>query len=420
MPTEENHLPVLEDINITLNGIIKLLKDLNPNKSPGPDNLGPRVLKELAEDIAPILLMIFWRSLNTGEVPEDWCTANVTPVYKKGQKYQAENYRLISLTSVCCKIMDHVIASQIMNHGEENDILYPLQHDFRRSRSCKTQLIEFIDDLSSNLQGNKQTDVLVMDFTKAFDKVCHSLLVHKLHHYGIRGKVNMWIKNWLANRKQTVVVEGERSTFGRVESGVPQGSVLGPGLFFYYINDLPAKLHSSVRLFADDTIAYLVIECPNDAYLLQEDLNTLAGWEQQWRMKFHPSKCTKLTVTNKRNPIQVNYQLHGHILASVSLAKYLGITVTDDLRWDTHIQSKCDKANRTISFLRRNLSIGSVSIKQQAYFPLSVRWWNMPASSGVHIHRPMYRSWKWSIGERQDTLQVGTETSPVLATCCRA
>ncbi|MEW8547734.1 MAG: endonuclease/exonuclease/phosphatase family protein, partial [Candidatus Thiodiazotropha sp.] len=164
MPTEENQFPVLDNIDITLNGITKLLKDLNPNKSPGPDNLGPRVLKELAEDIAPILLVIFQKSLDTGEIPEDWRTANVTPVYKKGEKYQPENYRPISLTSVCCKIMEHVIASQIMNHGETNNILYPLQHGFRRGRSCETQLIEFIDDLSSNLQENQQTDVLVMDF----------------------------------------------------------------------------------------------------------------------------------------------------------------------------------------------------------------------------------------------------------------
>ena len=203
--------------------------------------------------------MIFLKSLATGEVPDDWRTANVTPAFKKGQKYQTENYRPISLTSVCCKIMEHVIASQIMNHGEMNNILYPLQHGFRRGRSCETQLIEFIDDLSNNLHNNQQTDILVMDFAKAFDKVCHSLLTHKLHNYGIQGNVNRWIKNWLANRKQSVVVEGEQSQFVSVESGVPQGSVLGPCLFLYCINDLPAKLHSSVRLFADDTIAYLVI-----------------------------------------------------------------------------------------------------------------------------------------------------------------
>ena len=141
---------MLDNINITLNGIKKLLKDLKPNKSPEPDNLGPRLLKELAEDIAPLLLMIFRKSLATGEVSDDWHTANVTPAFKKGQKYQTENYRLISLTSGCCKIMEHVIANQIMNHGEKNNISYPLQHGFRRGRSCESQLIEFIDDLSNN------------------------------------------------------------------------------------------------------------------------------------------------------------------------------------------------------------------------------------------------------------------------------
>ena len=115
-----------------------------------------------------------------------------------------------------------------MNHGEMNNILYPIQHGFRRGRSCEAQLIEFIDNLSNNLHNNQQTDILVMDFAKAFDKVCHSLLTHKLHHYGIQGNVNRWIKNWLASGKQSVVVEGEQSQFVSVESGVPQCSVLGP------------------------------------------------------------------------------------------------------------------------------------------------------------------------------------------------
>ena len=153
MPTKENQYPVLDDTNITLKGIIKLLRELNPNKSPGP-----RILKELAEEIATSLLMIFRKSVETGEVPDDWRTANVTPVYKKWQKYLAKNYRPISLTSLCCKIMEHIIASQIMNHGESNNILYLLQHGFRRGRSCQTQLILFMDDLSSSRQEGKQVD----------------------------------------------------------------------------------------------------------------------------------------------------------------------------------------------------------------------------------------------------------------------
>ena len=138
------------------------------------------------------ILTIYCRSLASGEVPADWRTANVAPAFKKGQKYLAENYRPISLTSVCCKMMEHILASYIMSHGENNNILYPLQHGFRRGRSCETQLIEFIDDLTSNLEEGQQTDILIMDFAKAFDKVDHSLLTHKLHHYGIRGEVNTW------------------------------------------------------------------------------------------------------------------------------------------------------------------------------------------------------------------------------------
>ena len=143
------------------------------------------MLKDLADDIAPILMLIFRRSLASGEVPADWRTANVAPVFKKGQKYLAENYRPISMTSVCCKIMEHILASNIMSHGEHNSILYPPQHGFRKGRSCETQLIELMDDLTSNLEDGHQTDILIMDLAKAFDKPDHSLLIHKLHQNGI-------------------------------------------------------------------------------------------------------------------------------------------------------------------------------------------------------------------------------------------
>ena len=212
----------MKPFNITVNGILKLLKQLNPYKAPGPDNLSPRILKELATEVAPLLQLIFQKSLLTGNIPDDWRTANVSPVYKKGPKTKAENYRPISLTSICCKIMEHIIASNIMNHGENKNILYPLQHGFRRKRSCETQLLEFVDDVSKNLQDGKQTDILIMDFAKAFDKVNHSLLIHKLTHYGIESRTTNWIKNWLNDRKQSVVIDGTSSDEVNVDSGVPQ------------------------------------------------------------------------------------------------------------------------------------------------------------------------------------------------------
>ena len=131
-----------------------------------------------------------------------------------------------------------------------------------------------------------------MDFAKAFDKVCHSLLIHKLHHYGIRGKTKSWIKSWLANRTQSVVIDDEHSKSVSVESGVPQSSFVGPGIFLYYINGLPEDLNSIVRLFADDTVAYLVIVNPKDAEKVQDDLTTKGFWEVLGKMKFQPPSAT--------------------------------------------------------------------------------------------------------------------------------
>jgi hypothetical protein len=188
-----------------------------------------------------------------------------------------------------------------MNHADKNSILYPLQHGFRSKRSCETQLIEIINEVTTNMSAGKQTDVLVMDFSKAFDKVSHCLLVHKLDHYGIRGKTNTWIHNCLSERSQAVVVDGEKSSYIDVDSGVPQGSVLGPSLFLFYINDMLRCLKSTVRLFADDTIAYLAVTSEADAVNLhvQSNLNKLGIWEKKWKMEFHPDKCNVLTISKK-------------------------------------------------------------------------------------------------------------------------
>ena len=169
-----------------------------------------------------------------------------------------------------------------------------LQHGFCSKRSCETQFIEFVDDITKNMSAVKQTNILIMDFSKAFDKVSHSLLLHKLEHHGIRGNINRWIASFLCNRTQAVVVDGESSTHIDVESGIPQGSVLGSSLFLLYINDMPERIKSTVRIFADDTIAYLIISSDKDSSDLQNDLDKLALWETKWKMSFPPDKCNVL------------------------------------------------------------------------------------------------------------------------------
>ena len=359
--------PVIAGINVSEEGVTKLLKGLNPAKASGPDNIQSRVLKELAGTISPCLCKIFQKSLDTGEIPNDWKTANVAPIYKKGQRDIAANYRPISLTCITSKILEHIVVSHIMKYADKHGILYELQHGFRSGRSCETQLVSFIDDVSKSLEKGHQTDVLIMDFSKAFDKVDHNLLCHKLYQYGINGNINKWIGNFLNNRTQSVVVEGESSGAVDVESGVPQGSVLGPTLFLFYINDLAENLSSKIRLFADDTIAYLVINSMTDTEVLQSDLDRLAVWEKNSRMEFHPEKCNVISISRKRDPILQNYTLHGHLLEHVTSAKYLGITINSNLNWDEHINNTTTKANKTLGFLRRNLKISSKNVKEKAY-----------------------------------------------------
>ena len=175
----------MPEITITVNGVEGLLKGLNPNKASGPDEISPRLLKELHVELAPILTKIYRSSLSTGIVPEDWKTALVAPVYKKGPKCKPSNYRPISLTCIASKLIEHILVSNIMTHFDSNNLLNPFQHGFRSKHSCESQLVSFTQEIFDNLENYKQTDLIIMDFSKAFDKVDHNLLIYKLFNLGV-------------------------------------------------------------------------------------------------------------------------------------------------------------------------------------------------------------------------------------------
>ena len=254
-------------------------------------------------------------------MPPDWLKANVSPVFKKGEQTSLSNYRPISLTCILCKILEHIIKSSIVKHFNDNKILYDLQHGFRAKRSCETQLTMLVEELHQNMKAGKQTDVILLDFSKAFDKVNHEKLIYKLHGYGIRGKTLTWIKAFRNGRSQTDVLEGDCSEEMPITSGVHQGSVLGPVLFLAYINDLPDKVKSQVRRFSDDTAANLAITKPAESQQLQDDLNLLQDWEHEWDMEFNPSKWYVIRVTRSKSPLPTSYTLHGQTLEVVSCAR---------------------------------------------------------------------------------------------------
>ena len=189
-----------------------------------------------------------------------------------------------------------------------------LKHGFRERRSCETQLIQLVEDLARNLTSGKQTDLILLDFSKAFDKVNHLKILYKLQIHGVQGKTLRWIESFLVGRSQTVILNGNSSDELQVSSGVPQGSVLGPILFLLYINDLPDSLQSQVRLFADGTTVYWTVQGQADSKKLQKNLNVLQELENEWDMEFNSSKCQVVHITRSKRPIQTSYSMKARFL----------------------------------------------------------------------------------------------------------
>ena len=362
-----NPLPSIEDIHITTQGVLNLLQNQNTNKATGPDGLSAHFLKSAASSIAPLLAYFFELTLRQGILPNDWRTAHVSPIFKKGDRSLASNYRPVSLTSICCKIMEHILFKHIIQHLQTNNVLSDAQHGFQRRRSTETQLLLCIHDFVTGIDNCHQTDAILLDFSKAFDVVPHRRLLHKLEHYGIRGNLHNWISHFLRNRTQRVVIEGHSSSVVPVSSGVPQGSVLGPLLFLVYINDLPTVVSSTSRLFADDSLVYRITNTVKEQQHLQNDLNKLQIWESDWLMKFHPEKCEVLQVGLKKVKLPSIYKIHDKALNSVSSAKYLGVQVNSKLDWNDHINMIIKKANSTLAFLRRNLNNCPTEVKSTSY-----------------------------------------------------
>ena len=365
-------VPSMSDIVFTVPGIVKLLRNLNPAKASSPDLVPARILKLASMEIAPILCIIFQQSYNTGQVPLDWQQANVTAVFKKGDKTNPANYRPVSLTCIICKTMEHVIYSQIMNHLDGHHILVEFQHGFRSNHSCETQLLNTVEGLSCQLDRRQTTDLLILDFSKAFDTVAHRRLLHKIHHYGITGKTNMWIKSWLCNRQQRVVLDGSASADSPVLSGVPQGTVLGPLMFLLYVNDIGAKVspQTSIKLFADDCLLYRTINSDADERQLQQDLDTMIEWSNTWLMRFNATKCHLLKITRQRKYLLTKYNINGSQLQEVSHHPYLGVELSSDLTWKTHICNITSKANRILNLLRRHLYGCNQDVKERAFTSL--------------------------------------------------
>ena len=217
------------------------------------------------------------------------------------------------------------------------------------------------------LDNKTQTDAILLDFAKAFDKVPHKRLLSKLSSYGITSNTHNWITSFLSNRKQRVSVNGALSDITDVTSGVPQGSVLGPILFLLYINDINENIQSSIRLFADDSIIYRKINSNIDHQILQTDLIQLEKWSDKWHMQFNISKCVHLPITNKTKPSSHQYSLFGQPLSKVTSHAYLGVKLDSKLFWAKHITEITTKSSKVLGMVKRTLGPSKPEVKDTAY-----------------------------------------------------
>ena len=347
------------DIVINDDIVLKALKKLKPGKSPGPDGLHPRILKEAGDEIAPALTIIYKASMMNGTLPDEWLCANVSPIYKKGKKFVAGNYRPVSLTCIACKMLESIIREEIMKYLKTNKLISAKQFGFLSGRSCTLQLLTMLDKWTSILDRGGAIDVIYFDFMKAFDKVAHGKLLQKLRAYGIDGNLHAWINAFLTNRRQRVTVNGANSCWEPVTSGVPQGSVLGPLLFVVFINDMPEVVDSNSLLvmFADDAKLSREFVNLNDRETEQDDVNNLTEWAKDNGMAHHPDKCHVLKIGEREltlNDLFEPYRLNNEIMDIVHEEKDLGVIIDQDLTFEEHMAEKVKKANQKIGIIRRS------------------------------------------------------------------
>ena len=341
----------LTDLIISKEAVENKLKKLDANKANGPDQIPPRVLKELSSVIAEPLTTLFNQSIQEGKVPNDWKNAEVVAIYKnKGARTKPNNYRPVSLTCILCKVLESIVRDSIVSYFKDCSLYSDSQHGFRHKRSCISQLIQVMDDFSKMIEEGKPIDIIYLDFQKAFDQVPHERLLIKLKSYGIDGIVLKWIRSFLSDRKQWVKVGSSKSLEAPVLSGIPQGSILGPVLFTIFINDLPEGILNKCKIFADDTKLYGTPENKED---IQRDLIKLQEWSDKWNLRYNVEKCKVLHI-GQNNPEEI-YMMGSDdkILSTCDNEKDLGVTFDKDLSFDVHIQNATKKANRALGLIRR-------------------------------------------------------------------
>ena len=339
-------------LNIPISDIFTELKNINPHKGPGPDNIHPLILKNCCFVLSKPLHIIFNTSLWAGVFPEFWKSSYVVPIHKSGDSSNVKNYRPICILNAIPKVFENIVTKFLTSClGAE---IVPEQMGFKKNSSTEINLLTYHDILANALEGGEEVHSIYTDFSKAFDRVNHGVLIKKLEKLGVGGSLLRWILSYLTGRTQTVHINNFTSSQILVSSGVPQGSHLGPLLFNLFINDIISCFnHCLYLLFADDLKLFLKIATLDDCLSLQKDLDRLSLWCQTNGMELNVQKCKVIKFHKTRANTNFVYQINGNPLECVDQIRDLGVLFCSSLDFSSHIDTIISRALRMLGFIKR-------------------------------------------------------------------
>ena len=360
IPPEDLVNPIqINDFDISDERILKILRSLHPNKAHGWDEISIKMIKISDAALVNPLKIIFENCLKQCLFPTIWKCANVVPVHKKNDKNVKSNYRPISLLPIFGKVLEKLMYDSLYSHLVSCDLLNLNQSGFRPGDSTINQLISITHTIFKAFDCNPPRDVrsVYLDISKAFDRVWHDGLVYKLKRCGVSGKLLLLIESFLKNRKQRTVLNGQCSQWGDISAGVPQGSILGPLFFLVYINDLAINLKCTVKLFADDTSLFTVVQEPTAAAEdMNHDLELIRQWAHDWRMSFNPDpqkQAVEILFSKKRQQIDHPVLVFNDIpVGKANEHKHLGVILDNKLSFVAHVKSAISKTRKGIGLLK--------------------------------------------------------------------
>lgn len=343
----------ISSVEITRDKVEKVLSHLDTCKGAGPDGIPPLFLKNTSSSICVPVSIIFNKCIDEGVFPTIWKTANITPIYKDGDKHNVENYRPISLLPALSKVFERLVHNEV--YANLQGVLIAEQHGFVMNRSTVTNLLLYTNYLFESMDRGIQVDSVYTDFRKAFDRVDHTMLLRKLAYNGIRGNLLRWFQSYVTNRSQKVVINGFASEGIVVTSGVPQGSILGPLLFVLFINDIGSCIiNSNFLLYADDLKIYRGIKVAEDCLKMQQDLDRLSEYCILNKLKLSLPKCKAICFTKNHNVVEFSYTIDHHKLDRVSEIRDLGLILDCRLHLDRYIDHITSKAYKLYGFVMRS------------------------------------------------------------------